>query len=209
MSAKLLDFNFKTEVSNKLRTLGCDPGMLFGEKREYDLMEAVQDYKTISPYFKTRLVSKRNQLNRAAKLLDAPLEAGGIHVVSSFPNDTRAKMFALHVMRNAYMDSIATTRKPKWITLYGDKMDYERVKSGRPNFVVISNVVIDSTQYKMERLRDLLSMFGDIPRLVVTGGTIDPTELFNNRLYLECDSAISIGPENVVANLLELMMENV
>jgi hypothetical protein len=209
MSTQLLDFKFETEVSNKLRLLGCDPGMLFGEKREYDLMEAVQDYKTISPYFKTRLVSKRKQLGLAAKLLDNPLKADGIHVVSSFPNDTRAKMFALHVMRNAFMDSIPLTRKPKWVTLYGDKLDYDRVKAGRPNFLIISNVVIDSTQYKMERLRDLLSMFGDIPRLVVTGGTIDPTELFNNRLYLECDSALSIGPENVVTNLLELMMENV
>lgn len=206
MSTQLLDFKFNTEVSNKLRTLGCDPGMLFGEKREFDLLEAVQDYKTISPYFKTRLMSKRKQLNLAAELLDKPLDTHGVHVVSSFPNDTRARLFALHVMRNAYVDSVPTSRKPKWVTLYGDKLDYERVKQGRPNFLVISNVVIDSTQYKMERLRDLLSMFGDIPRLVVTGGTIDPTELFNNRLYMECDSALSIGPENVVSNLLDLMM---
>ncbi|AXG66880.1 DNA polymerase [Dickeya phage vB_DsoM_JA29] len=206
MSGKLLDFSFKTEVSNKLRTLGVDAGLLFGEKREYDLMEAVQDFKTISPYFKTKLVSKRKQLNLAAKLLDTPLEAQGIHVVSSFPNDTRAKIFALHAFRNAYMDSISVTRKPRWVTLYGDKLDYERVRNHRPNFLVITNVVVDSTQYKMERLRDLLSMFSDIPRVVVTGGTIDPTEMFNNRLFLECDSALSIGPENVVTNLLELII---
>lgn len=207
--SQLLDFKFSTEVSNKLRTLGVDPGLLFGEKREFDLMEAVQDYKTISPYFKTKLVAKRKQLTLAANLLDDPLNTKGIHVVSSFPNDTRAKMFALHVMRNAYQDSISTSRKPKWVTLYGDRLDYERVKAGRPNLLIFSNVVVDSTQYKMERLRDLLSMFGDIPRIVVTGGTIDPTEMFNNRLYLECDSAISISPDNVVTNLLDLIMGNV
>jgi len=206
--SQLLDFEFSTQVSNKLRTFGVDPGLLFGEKRVFDLMEAVQDYKTVSPYFKTKLVSKRKQLSLAASLLDDPLNTKGIHVVSSFPNDTRSKLFALHVMRNAYIDSIKTSRKPKWVTLYGDKLDYERVKTGNPNFLVISNVVIDSTQYKMERLRDLLSMFGNIPRLVVTSGSIDPTEMFNNRLYMECDSALTIGPENVVTNLLDLMMGN-
>lgn len=208
MSGKLLDFKFDTEISAKLRTHGVDPGMLYGEKREFDLMEAAHDYKTLSPYFKTKQVGKRKQLTLAASLLDTPLKTNGIHVVSSFPNDTRAKLFALHVFRNAFQDSLPTSRKPRWITLYGDKFDYERVRNQRPNLIVISNIVIDSTPYKMERLRDLLSMFGDIPRIVVTGGSVDPTEMFNNRLYMECDSALSIGPDNVVANLLELFVGN-
>lgn len=206
MSDKLLDFKFDSKLSAKLRTHGVDPGLLFGEKREFDLMEATHDYKTVSPYFKTSLVGKRKQLQLAGKLLDNPLKADGIHVVSSFPNDTRAKIFALHVFRNAFEDSLPTSRKPRWVTLYGDKFDYERLRNQRPNLIVLSNVVLDSTPYKMERLRDILSMFGDIPRIIVTGGSIDPTEMFNNRLYMECQSAISIGPDNVVANLLDIMM---
>lgn len=201
----MLDFKFDKNQLKQMRTFGVDAGILFDTKREFDLMEATQDYKPISPYYKTLLVPKKKQLESASRILDTPLEAQGIHIVSSFPSDVRAKVFALHAFRNALEDSAATARKPRWITLFGDRLDYEKLKSQRPSFVVVTNVVLDSTPYKMERLRDILEMFSGVPRLVVTGGSIDPTELFNKRLYLEFQSALSIGPDNVVHNLLDLL----
>lgn len=202
----MLTFDFEPAVAKQLQTLGVDPQLLFGKREQFDIEEATQDYKPLSPYFKGRVFSKTKQLQHLAKMITNPFAMDPrITVISSFPNDYRAKMTALSIFNAAVEDSVETALKPRWVTLYGDRFDYEQLKQKRPSLLVISNVTIDSTSYKIERLRDILEMFPKIPRIVVTGGGPDPLELFTKRVHLPVQAGISIGPAHVVSNILELM----
>ncbi|WOL24399.1 DNA polymerase [Yersinia phage fHe-Yen9-02] len=204
----MLDFDFPPEVCARLRALGADPHTIYHGMNEFELEHAVQPYKTNNKFFKTKTTAVVPQLENFIELLEDPLHGCPIAVLSSFPSDARAKAAALHVFRNAVLAAGTKVRKPRWVTLYGDRFDYEKLKQQRPSMLVITNVIMDSTQYKMERLRDLLEMFRDIPRVVVTGGSVDPTELFIKRLHLPLNIAVSIGPETVVKNILDLMEIN-
>lgn len=203
----MLTFNFEPEQCKMMQTLGVDPQLLYGKKDEYNIEEASQDFKPLSPYFKGKVHSKTKQLQHLAKMITNPFNIDPrITVISSFPNDQRAKMAALNVFNSAMEDSGHTVCKPRWVTLYGDRFDYEQLKSKRPSLLVISNVTMESTSYKIERLRDILEMFPKIPRIVVTGGGIDPLELFTKRVHLPVQAGISIGPTHVVSNILDLMV---
>ncbi|QZE60076.1 hypothetical protein pEaSNUABM35_00159 [Erwinia phage pEa_SNUABM_35] len=202
----MLTFDFEPAVAKQMQTLGVDPQLLFGKQEQFDVAEAAQDYKSISPYFKGKVVGKAKQLTHLARMIQDPFKADPrITVISSFPNDYRAKMAALSIFNAAVEDSETTALKPRWVTLYGDRFDYEQLKSKRPSLLVLTNVTLDSTSYKIERLRDILEMFPKIPRIVVTGGSPDPLELFTKRIHLQAQTGISIGPAHVVSNLLELM----
>lgn len=204
----MLDFQFDAVRAKHLQSLGVDPQLLWGDKDEYDITDAVQDFKPKSNYFKGKVVSITEQLDYFANLMDNPLEVEPrITVLSSFPSDHRAKMAALNVFNNAVEDTAGKIAKPYWLTLYNDRLDYEKIKAKRPNFLVITNVVMESTSYKLERLRDILEMFPKIPRIVVTGGNIDPVELFTSRIHLPVAGAVSIGPTHVVKNILDLMTQ--
>lgn len=202
----MLTFNFESDQCKLMQTLGVDPQLLYGKKDEYDIETAAQDYKPMSPYFKGKVFSKHKQLRHLAQLIQNPFEMDPrITVISSFPDDMRAKLAALNIFNSAVEDSATTALKPRWVTLYGDRFDYEQLKTKRPSLLVVSNITMESTAYKLERLRDILEMFPKIPRIVVTGGSIDPTELFTKRVHLPVQAGISIGPAHVVKNILDLM----
>lgn len=202
----MLTFDFEPAVAKQMQTLGVDPQLLFGKREEFNVEEATQDYKPVSPYFKGKVYSKTKQLQHLARMITNPFEADPrITVISSFPNDYRAKMAALSIFNAAVEDSVETALKPRWVTLYGDRFDYDKLRDKRPSLLVISNVTMDSTSYKIERLRDILEMFPRIPRIVVTGGGLDPHELFTKRVHLPVQAGISIGPAHVVSNILDLM----
>lgn len=205
----MLDFEFSTEISAQLKTKGADPRLLYTAMEKFSMESSVQDFKPQAQAYKTTKVSAHQQLDFFQDLLEDPHDGNPVVCIGSFPTDARAKIAALHVFRNAMKDKTHTVRKPVWVTLYGDRFNYEELKNKRPSMLFISNIVLESTAYKMERLRDILEMFPDIPRIVVTGGTLDPTELFVRRLHLPINAAVSIGPKHVVSNLLELMESSI
>ena len=202
----MLTFDFEPAIAKQMQTLGVDPQLLYGKREQFNVVDAAQDYKSLSPYFKGKVVSKTKQLTHLAEMINSPFSMDPrITVISSFPSDYRAKMAALSIFNAAVEDAETTALKPRWVTLYGDRFDYEQLKSKRPSLLVLSNVTMDSTSYKIERLRDILEMFPKIPRIVVTGGGPDPLELFTKRVHLQAQIGVSIGPAHVVSNILELM----
>ena len=204
----MLDFQFEAARAKHMQSLGVDPQLLWGDKDEFDIVDAVQDFKPRSNYFKGKVVSAQDQLDYFARLMDNPLDSEPrITVLSSFPSDQRAKLAAVNIFNNAVEDTAGKVSKPLWLTLYGDRLDYDKIKAKRPNFLVVTNVTMESTSYKLERLRDVLEMFPKIPRIVVTGGNIDPVELFTTRVHLSVAGAVSIGPTHVVKNILDLMTQ--
>lgn len=203
----MIDFEIGKEEATILKTRGVDPQLLYGEKDIFDLDEVVKTYKPNYRLTKDIAIGEEAQLKHIAGLISDPYNASNrvITCISSFPSDLRAKMVALQVMRSALEDSVERTRKPLWLTLYGDRLDYESIKNKRPNLIVITGCNLESTQYKLERLRDILEMFNDIPRIVVTGGDCSPVELFQKRLYLPVKMGVLVSADRTVNNLMDVL----
>lgn len=201
----MLDFDIDKEEAQILRTRGVDPQLLYGAKDEYEIETAIKPYKPRSVFVKTTLVGADEQLTSFARLVENPFHKHPrITVIGSFPSDLRAKYAALQIFRTAVEISMQRVAKPRWVQIYGDRLDYEKLRDQRPSLLVITGVNTESTQYKMERLRDVLEMFPDIPRIVVTGGTNDPTEMFRNRLFLPLETGILIGADRTVENIVDI-----
>ena len=141
----MLDFDFTAEVSARLKSLGADPRLLYSSMEQFSLEEAIQDFKPQSQVYKTLKVSASQQIDFCQDLLDEPLDGNPIISLSSFPSDLRAKITALHIFRNAMLECENTVRKPRWVTLYGDRFNYEELKAKRPSMLFISNVILEST----------------------------------------------------------------
>lgn len=109
-----------------------------------------------------------------------------LYGVGSDPDDRLALYFAgylamLHAkqVRNCRIE---------WHSLYGGFKNPLLDKEGLPpTLLILHNLTPDSTNSKIEKARDLLEHFRNIPRIVVTAG-VDPMTFFVNRLYLPLNS---------------------
>ncbi len=143
------------------------------------------------------------QLKNLNHILEHPLRSAYTLAIGSFPSDMKAKHMAIMVM-NAAIDEHLRNRKPGrslplWHRVYGGLGDALRDKPiiDMPSMLIISNLSADSSAFKLEKVRDLLEKFSDIPRIIVTGGE-PPVDLFANKLHYPLKSAIYLGPANMV-----------
>jgi hypothetical protein len=148
-----------------------------------------------------RPISVNKQQRTLESILEHPIRTPYTAGIGSFPSDLRAKYLAQHIM-SAAIDSHIKHRRPGrslplWHRVYGGLTDPLRDKpiQDMPCMLVIVNINDGSSNYKLEKVRDLLEKFCDIPRIVVTGGE-PPVNLFANKLYSPCRSALYIGPDN-------------
>lgn len=144
-------------------------------------------------------VSIKKQLKVLRTLHENPLESYRCVGIASYPSDLMAKRIAIWLFeralsihqKRAATQSVSRT-PPLWHTVYGGYVDKLRDGDERPSQLVISNVTMESTAYKVEKVRDLLEKYHDIPRIVVLGGS-DPLTFFRQRLSYPIDAAIYVG----------------
>lgn len=150
---------------------------------------------------KTRRVPKISQILHLEKFMQHPFVAPQIISISSFPNDGKAKMLAAYMMQTAYNSHIAgrfrltkNRQLPLWHTLYGGFYDELRdgKKDEKPSLLVLSNITHMSTQVKLEKLRDLLEKYNDIPRIIVSTNE-DPITLANTKLLISVNTAFYLA----------------
>jgi len=153
-----------------------------------------------------KIIPVSRQYKALARVLEHPLRSSYTLCVGSFPSDLRAKYLAQLIM-NAAVDAHLANRRPGrsmplWHRVYGGLSDPLRDKpiSDMPCMLIISNVNDSSSNYKIEKVRDLLEKFSDIPRIVVTGGE-PPCDLFANKLFLPLKAAFYLGPPNRIKEL--------
>lgn len=106
-----------------------------------------------------------------------------IYGVAGNPDDLKAKLFAAYLMdthcRRYKMDC-----NPWWVNLNAG-FDNPWVAKDRPmpSLVVITGLTDKSTNHKLEKARDILEMYPDVPRIVVIAGA-DPFTFLATRLHL-------------------------
>lgn len=151
-----------------------------------------------------RTISPAKQYKVLCSVLDHPLRSAYTIGISSFPSDARAKHLAITIMHRAILAYKSATRRrnglalPLWHRVYGGFNDVLRDKQvDTPCMLIISNIGVESTPSKIEKVRDILEKFSNIPRIVVMGGD-PPCNLFANKLHFPMKAGFYLGPDNYV-----------
>lgn len=112
----------------------------------------------------------------------------GIFCVAGNPDDMMAKYLAAFLVmkhQQAFPNSMV-----KWEQLYGgfeNKLIKEPVDG--LTMLVISNITPDSTPVKLEKARDLLEHYNNIPRVVVAAGC-DPISMLCGKLHVPINGMV-------------------
>lgn len=145
---------------------------------------------------KPKTVTKKKQIEDTLKVINNPLSAPYVFCISGNPNDLKAKLLATYILEKAIYQFIdkekldektQKTLKHKSAPVFHNVMGWSKnpllENQVSPCLLVLSNVPKGMTQYKQEKLRDILERYSDIPRIVVTAGH-DPLTFFNGSLFM-------------------------
>lgn len=226
-----MEFKFDTQRQNLLKSRGVD-GYAFSLARSpFQVEEALVRIKPVvrnienlvknnqielAPSsitwlpegFVLRSISVKKQINGIQKVMDNPLHGNYTMAIGSYPSDVRAKVLAANFMNraiDAQMQGVQRGRAyPLWHPLMGNQWDSLRDAREPENMsmLIITNVGVDSSRTKLEKLRDLLEKFNNIPKIVVVNG-IDPVTFFAERVRLPLKYAFYLSAEQK-ASILDI-----
>lgn len=158
------------------------------------------------PGVTNKTISAKKQMDKLRTILRNPLRRQPYTIaIGSYPSDARAKYLA-HTLFNAAITQYQKDRLrfgarglPMWHRVWGNYKDALRDAPGKetPSMLFIANIHDESTSLKIEKVRDLLEMYSDIPRVVITGGSA-PIDLFQYRLSYPLTAGFYVGPPNLI-----------
>ena len=169
-------------------------------KDDLDYAAHLADVKYENGTFKVSMPIKE-QLGDIKKSLELPNTGKYVHIISSNLSPMRAQHLAMDIFLNAideYNHKEAPSRHlPYWHTVFGgftDKLRDTNFRSevGRPSMLVIDGLAVNATDIKIEKARDLLHLFPDIPRVIVTCGTC-PVQFAYEKLFYPVNRITHFG----------------
>ena len=204
----LLNFKFDKRIVKMMQSRGLDNSVLQGpSKLKFNLENSLVSFKPdIGEDIVTKTVSTAKQMSAIENVLEKPYYGHPVYCINSYPTDMRAKVIAANIMEEAmyqYIDRKGQRnpyKMPYWVRLYSDSsFGYiQKIKEQKPGLLIISNVTSNSTAQRIEKLRDILEYFDNIPRVVVQTGDFDPIKFFSNKLFMSVSHVARIGPDNRV-----------
>jgi hypothetical protein len=200
---EILIKGFSKERAKLMLARGVPGQDMIPKKAKIDVTEALVKMDPNIPRVLPKGISTGKQLRALTHILENPLRGSYTVGIGSFPSDLRAKYMAQTIM-DAAIDAYNTHRRPGrslplWHRVYGGLTDNLRDKpiQEMPCMLILSNVNEGSSNFKLEKVRDLLEKFSEIPRIVITGGE-PPCDLFANKLYYPMRYGIYLGPSNAI-----------
>lgn len=199
-----LRFRFPSKHQKIMRSRGVDGVCFAGQRNAFEFDIAAVRMKPDIPGIITKGISVRRQVNTLNKVFANPLRGHPVIGIGSFPSDLRARMLAVNIMDQAIAAQdeaksgrLATRDYPLWHKVYGGLGDplRDRGLPDNPSMLIISNVDADSTNYKIEKVRDIIEQHPNIPRIIVVSGC-DPMWFFAVKLHLPMDYGYYIGADN-------------
>lgn len=121
------------------------------------------------------------------------------YIVSSDPDYMHASYFAARLV-SIYLKKYGAQAASGivWHTI--NKLADQPVLSIlQPKFLIISTVYAESSQYRIEQVRDLLDKYWSIPKVLIASG-IDPISLASNTLHVPVHSIYYHASSLVVSN---------
>lgn len=196
--------SFDRDRQKLLQSLGVPGADMISAVTKFDVVDFLVSMEPDLPGVHNKPISTKKQASLLRKILNDPLAHPYVIGISSYPSDTRAKQLAQTIM-SAAIDSYETNRRrqgvrsrPLWHRVWGNLNDSLRDRhKENPSLLVLSNLNDESSSVKIEKVRDLLEMYSDIPRIVVAGGR-PIIDMFSYRLSMSAHAAFYIGPQNLV-----------
>ena len=183
-----------------LKSRGVSGGDIFHDRGKIDILDQLVKFETDLPRVKSKPIAVVRQIKALDKILENPLSSYTLGI-ASFPSDVRAKQLAVHIMMRAIEQWKVKHRPgktlPMWHRVFGglhDAIRDRKVQDDNPSLLVISNINELSSNYKLEKVRDLLETF-DCPKIVVMG-CLDPVTFFGTKFYSAINAGILIGPSD-------------
>lgn len=138
-----------------------------------------RDFAISNEYLKYQLIGADVQRNSLDDFLEDPAKPR-IYAVGSEPDGERAKYFAAFLLYQ-YLKS-NPLGIARWYNLY-DRTDLIR-EQVPCKFLVISEVYSKMSTWRLEKVRDLLAHYDDIPRILVIAGA-DPVSFCYSELHVK------------------------
>jgi hypothetical protein len=176
------DQQTKIQLKEKFHNLLRNRGVNHAAFRQVPYKFQPTSYVAAIEGLKPKSFSRPKQIEMFQSMLDDPFRPVN-YAVNSAPDDGKAKLLAAYIMQNALQHHSSFTALPLWVDLTSG-FDNPLIKHKQnPSMLIINNVGMDSTPVKLEKLRDILEVYSDIPRITVVTGT-DPYTFFMRKLYL-------------------------
>lgn len=200
-----MEHNRTKELERTLLLRGVDYCNFISGAAHFDLEESYVRIDSDVHRVAARGVSVKKQVEVGQRILSNPLKGKYVLAISSFPSDLRAKQLAIMIMRNAIQSMKINKLKgdyPLWHKLYGNFKDSLRDSDvdNKASMLILSNINNESSAVKIEKLRDILEKYTNVPRIVVFGGD-DPISFFANRLHYPLTAGVCLGPENRIRDV--------
>ena len=197
----------KGEASHKIQLEKENIALLLNRQMNYSVLAQRPFILTPTSFIsqieglKPRSFSFVRQLQWIEDFLDNPWAARS-HCIVSAPHDGQAKLLAAWMMQYALVNNPDNKALPLWHDLFqGFDNPLMKDRSGA-SLLVFSNIGQDSTPTKLEKLRDLLEFYSDVPKIVVATGC-DPFQFFTRKLYLPIHS-VTYLTNSLVKKTLEV-----
>jgi hypothetical protein len=191
---------FEKSMEKILISRGVPPQDLPSKNTRWDIEESLVKIEPDIPGIIARPINTTKQFKLVESLLEHPLRSSTLGI-SSFPSDAKAKQLAILFMKLAveqhYKRHKPGRALPLWHRVYGGFSDPLRDKPIQeiPSLLIITNISLQSSSVKMEKVRDLLEKFSEVPKIVVTGG--EPAcNIFATKLHAPLKACIYLGPDN-------------
>lgn len=141
-------------------------------------------------------INASRQLKTFDLIMKNPLAKPYTLVIGSSDYDKLAQCVALAIYKkvmtyyHTHFQDIGNHNQPLWYPVYGSRHDRLRddknfrYSAGNPLLLVIDNFPRNATPEKTEKVRDLLDMYNNTPKIVIAAGA-DPFEVAQKYLYLQ------------------------
>lgn len=186
-----------TKLTSMLTARGLPRDIL--RSRPFDLEQHTLTITSEVEGLKPKRVKKQKQIDAFLDLCEDPFGKPYLTVIASFPNDMKAKQAAAYLMERALKAQLDRTsgirhhHLPLWHTINGSFQDKLRDKGeANPSMLILSTITKDSTNVKLEKIRDLAEQYSSTPRVIVLAGN-DPMTFANSRLYLALNSCLYLA----------------
>jgi len=159
-------------------------------------------FVTESEQLNSKFMESTVQDKSLQRFIDDPVRPQ-TYAIGGNPDDVQAKYFAAYLM-GLHMKALKGHANPMWATIYGgfDNPFIDKEK-GRPSIIVMTNLTLISTNQKLEKARDTLEYYADIPRIVINVG-IDPISFFATKLFLPVNG-IAYFADSLIKRAVEVI----
>ncbi len=185
--------NLKIRLDPKHEALMANRGMNYAAKLQKPFVFSPQSFTSAVQGLKPKVIKREAQFQHLEEFLEEPFRPVTYCLVSA-PNDGMAKLLAAFMMQHAVINHGSTL--PVWHDLTQSFKNPLLEDNTRASLLVLNNVGSAATPTKLEKLRDILTHYADIPRIVIATGC-DPFAFFTQHLYMPMNACAYMTTDQV------------